>query len=311
MPEPRPNPVPTGRTAQRLTWPFLPPHVRALVEERCGSAVVDAASQGGGFTPGFASVLTCADGIEALREGGVGEGAAALRRLLPRGGPQARRRCPSGVPAPRLLWSSDDDWVVLGIEHVEGRLPRRPWSRCRPRPRAQRRSRRPRGLLTPAPSDLGLDTFATEFAAFGGMWARLRDDGSATSPHLDEAEALAVALRRRDRGRHARPHRRPRRQPDPGPRRTHLDLRLELARHRRRLARHALPAHRAARRRSRRRCAAGLPAPDPRRARRVDRRRAGPGHGLLPAPGARSRRRPPRRTCGPTSSGRARSAGTG
>ena len=34
--------VPHGRTAQRLTWPHLPPAVRALVEERCGSPVVEA-----------------------------------------------------------------------------------------------------------------------------------------------------------------------------------------------------------------------------------------------------------------------------
>ena len=57
-----PTTIPHGRTAQRLTWPHLPPAVRAYIERRCGSPVVDAASQGGGFTPGFASVLTCADG---------------------------------------------------------------------------------------------------------------------------------------------------------------------------------------------------------------------------------------------------------
>ena len=57
-----PTTIPHGRTAQRLTWPHLPPGVRAYIERRCGSPVVDAASQGGGFTPGFASVLTCADG---------------------------------------------------------------------------------------------------------------------------------------------------------------------------------------------------------------------------------------------------------
>ncbi len=56
------EPPPAGRTARRLEWRFLPPEVRALVEERCGSPVVEAESQGGGFTPGFASVLTCEDG---------------------------------------------------------------------------------------------------------------------------------------------------------------------------------------------------------------------------------------------------------
>jgi aminoglycoside phosphotransferase (APT) family kinase protein len=37
---------------------------------------------------------------------------------------------PAGVPSPRLLWSHDDgDWVVLGIEDVEGRTPALPWRR--------------------------------------------------------------------------------------------------------------------------------------------------------------------------------------
>ena len=57
-------PVPTGRTARRLEWQFLPTHVRTLIAERCGSPVVSAVSQGGGFTPGFASVLTCEDGTK-------------------------------------------------------------------------------------------------------------------------------------------------------------------------------------------------------------------------------------------------------
>ena len=57
-----PSPVPTTGTARRLEWTFLPRHVRALVEKRCGSPVASATSQNAGFTPGFASVLTCEDG---------------------------------------------------------------------------------------------------------------------------------------------------------------------------------------------------------------------------------------------------------
>ena len=47
----------------RLEWPHLPPTSGRSVEDGCGSPVVDAESQGAGFTPGFASVLTCADGL--------------------------------------------------------------------------------------------------------------------------------------------------------------------------------------------------------------------------------------------------------
>ena len=57
-----PYPAPHGKTARRLEWPFLPPHLRAWIERRCGSPVVSALSQNSGFTPGFASVLVCEDG---------------------------------------------------------------------------------------------------------------------------------------------------------------------------------------------------------------------------------------------------------
>ena len=54
--------VPHGHTAMRLTWPHLPAPLRARIEERLGSPVAEAVSQDSGFTPGFASVLTGADG---------------------------------------------------------------------------------------------------------------------------------------------------------------------------------------------------------------------------------------------------------
>jgi len=44
------EPVPLGRTARRLEWQFLPPHIRTLIADRCGSPIVSAASQGGGFS---------------------------------------------------------------------------------------------------------------------------------------------------------------------------------------------------------------------------------------------------------------------
>jgi aminoglycoside phosphotransferase (APT) family kinase protein len=188
MPEPRPNPVPTGRTAQRLEWQLLPPHVRALVEERCGSPVVDAQSQGGGFTPGFASVLTCADGSRHFVKAASVKAQAAFAESYRE---EARKltALPPGVPAPRLIWSHDDDWVVLGLEHVDGRLPRRPWTdddldRCLAAVEETVE------LLTPAPPGLALETFAHEFGSFAGVWSTLRVEGS-QRPHHDEAEELA------------------------------------------------------------------------------------------------------------------------
>lgn len=119
--------VPHGRTARRLEWAHLPPPVRGLVENRLGSPVVGAESQGSGFTPGFASRLTSVDGSRVFvkaasrkAQRAVAEAYAAEARMIV--------RLPEAVPAPRLLWTHDDDlWVVLAFECVDGRPPRRPW----------------------------------------------------------------------------------------------------------------------------------------------------------------------------------------
>ncbi len=149
--------LPHGRTAQRLEWVHLPPHVRRLVEQRCGTEVVEAQSCTGGFTPGFASVLRGADGsrhyvkaasVGAQRASALtyrGE-AAALAALGATGAP---------LPAPRLLWSHGteprqgatgrpDDWVVAGHRARGGPRPAASVARRRPRRRAggPRRARR-------------------------------------------------------------------------------------------------------------------------------------------------------------------------
>jgi hypothetical protein len=184
----RPRSAVTGPTAHRLEWQFLPPHIRSLVEERCGSPVVDAQSQSGGFTPGFASVLTCQDGSRHF----VKAASAKAQRLFAHSYREEARKLaalPRTVPAPRLLWSYDDDWVALGIEYVEGGNPRRPW--------------RPEVLdscldalevvaqeLTPPPAELRLDTFADDFADLPSYWDHVRATRPEL-PHLGEAASLA------------------------------------------------------------------------------------------------------------------------
>ena len=187
-----PCPVPHGRTARRLEWRFLPRHVRALVERRLGSPVVRADSQCGGFTPGFASVLTGQDGSRLFVKAAS---VTAQRPFAESYREEARKlqALPPAVPAARLRWVHDDEsWVVLGLEYVAGRLPRRPWrgdelGRCLDAVEQMSRS------LTPAPRGLALDTFATEFAGFAGAWEHVR----ATRPgmdHLDEASELAAGF---------------------------------------------------------------------------------------------------------------------
>lgn len=189
-----PTTIPHGRTARRLEWPHLPPHVRALVEERCGSPVESAVSQGAGFTPGFASVLTCADGSRHF----VKAASQKAQRMFAEAYREEARKLgalPADAPAPRLLWTHDaDDWLVLGIEHVESRQPGRPWStgdleRCVAMTGAMAQA------LTPVPPGLELPDFADEFEGWPAYW-RAVAEGSHDLPglaaHLDEAAALAA-----------------------------------------------------------------------------------------------------------------------
>lgn len=184
-----PTTIPHGRTAQRLTWPHLPPAVRTLVEERCGSPVVGADSQGGGFTPGFASVLTCADGsthfVKAASTRAQKWCADAYRVEAAK-----LAALPPTVPAPVLTWVHDGDWVILGMEHVAGRAPRRPW-RTAELDAALDALEVVARELTPAPDGLRLSSFAEDFAAWPAFWehtATTRPD----LPHLDDAAALAA-----------------------------------------------------------------------------------------------------------------------
>jgi aminoglycoside phosphotransferase (APT) family kinase protein len=184
-----PPTIPHGRTAQRLTWPHLPPAVRDLVERRCGSPVVEATSQGGGFTPGFASVLTCADGSRHFVKAAS---AKAQRPFAESYREEARKLAalPPGVPAARLLWLADDDWVVLGLEYVEGRAPRRPW-RQPDLDAALDALELVARELTPVPAGLPVDPAAEEFAAWPSYWEHVARTRPALG-HLDEAAGLAA-----------------------------------------------------------------------------------------------------------------------
>ena len=183
-----PTTIPHGRTARRLDWVHLPPMVRRAVERRLGSPVVDAESQDAGFTPGFASVLTCADGARHFVKAAS---AKAQRMFADSYRLEARKlqALPPSVSAPRLQWVLDeDDWVVLGIEYVAGRAPHRPWT-SDDLAAASTMLVRTADALTPAPG-LGLDSIADEFAGFPAYWDDLGDVS-----HAEEAAALAARYR--------------------------------------------------------------------------------------------------------------------
>lgn len=182
-------PFPLGRTARRLEWPHLPPAVRGLIEERCGSPVVSAETQGGGFTPGFASVLTCADGSRHF----VKAASTAAQRMFAQSyREEARKLCalPDTLPAPRLLWSEDGDWVVLELEYVDATAPRRPW-RVAELDACLDALETVADRLTPIPEDLPLDPIADELADWPALWDEVRT--AHDLPHADEAAALAAS----------------------------------------------------------------------------------------------------------------------
>lgn len=179
---------PITDTARRLEWPMLPPPLRDLIERRCGSPVVTAHTRNRGFTPGFASVLECEDGtrhfVKAASLRAQGMFAAAYRE-------EARKleNLPEEVPAPRLRWSYDGEWVALGIEYVDGRHPARPWTRS-DLDACLDALETVADRLTPAPESLSLGPAAEEFAPFLEHWEHLRVTRP-DLPHLADAVALA------------------------------------------------------------------------------------------------------------------------
>ncbi|MCW2833337.1 MAG: hypothetical protein JWN68_1290 [Nocardioides sp.] len=188
---PGPYPAPVGKTSRRLEWPFLPPNLRVFIERKCGSPVVEALSQTSGFTPGFASVLVCADGSRHFVKAAS---VKAQRTFADSYREEARKLAalPTGVPSPRLLWHLDDDWVALGIEYVDGRAPRRPW-RASDLDTVLDALEVVADELTPPPAGLDLDTLVDDFVDMVSMWDHIkavRPD----LPHLDEAAALAAGF---------------------------------------------------------------------------------------------------------------------
>ncbi|MFD4863389.1 phosphotransferase [Streptomyces atratus] len=104
----------------RARWEDLPLEVRAAVQARLGSSVVEVVYPEGGFTQGLAVRVTCADGSEvflkavdlAARMASHYQAEAAVGKHLPT------------VVAPRLVWSLEaSSWIVNAFESVRGREP--------------------------------------------------------------------------------------------------------------------------------------------------------------------------------------------
>lgn len=124
-------------TAVRPSWDELPAPVRAVIADWAGEPV-HVRSAGGGFTRGFAATLTDATGrsrfVKAV-PARITHIAASYRREI-----EVHRRLPVATPSPRLLHSgcvvapdgrgaeTGEEWTVLVLEHVDGRMPGVPWT---------------------------------------------------------------------------------------------------------------------------------------------------------------------------------------
>ena len=114
-------------SGQRLPWADLPSSVRASVSDLLGSTVTSAANEPGGFSPGVAARVSCADGRRAFVKA-VGSKPNATSPDLHRREARILAALPAAAPVPRLLGFHDDgDWVALVIEEVAGRQPSVPW----------------------------------------------------------------------------------------------------------------------------------------------------------------------------------------
>lgn len=114
-------------TGVRLEWSEVPERVRAAVEDHLSSPVVVAVDQRGGFSPGLAARVRCADGSRAFVKA-VGSAPNPHSPNLHRAEARAAAGLPPSVPVPRLRFGYDDgDWVALIFDDVNGRLPAQPW----------------------------------------------------------------------------------------------------------------------------------------------------------------------------------------
>lgn len=106
----------------------MPASVRDAIENHLGSAVVAAVNQVGGFSPGTAARVRCADGRRAFVKC-VGRQLNPDSPALHRAEVGVAAALPPSVPTPRLRFSYDDgDWVALVFDEALGQLPPLPWS---------------------------------------------------------------------------------------------------------------------------------------------------------------------------------------
>ena len=124
----------TGPAAQgvRIEWAQIPAPVRAAIEDVCGAAVVQAYSQPGGFSPGLAARVRCANGaryfVKAVSARANPDTPGFHRQeaqVLVALEPMITSR---QLPIPRLHGIVDrPPWIALVLQDIAGHQPQLPW----------------------------------------------------------------------------------------------------------------------------------------------------------------------------------------
>jgi Ser/Thr protein kinase RdoA (MazF antagonist) len=195
----------------RVSWADVPGPVRDAITQICGSAVTEARTQPGGFSPGVAARVVCADGSRHFVKAVSAEANPVTPRLH-RQEAAALAALDADIaardlPIPRLHGTVEEGpWVALVLDDVDGRHPELPWN-SGDLGRVLAALDRLAEALTPAPA--GVPTVGTTLGdAFTGWrslaqsppadgldgWARDRLDGLAALEATWEEHAAGDTL---------------------------------------------------------------------------------------------------------------------
>ncbi len=162
----------------RLPYAHLPDGLRSAIDAALGSPVESVSPRSGGFSPGPAVVVSCADGGRAFVKA-VGTPLNPETPALMRAEAEVTARLPAALPVPALRahleWADGaDEWVALVFDVFDGEAAPLPWT---PRTAAVAVA----GLTelarsaTPCPI-AGLPTLAERVDMALSSWARLAAD---------------------------------------------------------------------------------------------------------------------------------------
>lgn len=182
----------------RMTWERLPLELRDAIADRCGAGIVSPSLALGGFSPGFAGVVTLTDGRRLFLKAGDAATNAETGVLYRREADVAGVLPPETAPTLHW-WFKAGGWVVLAFDVVAGVHPGAPWTETELDAvlAAQRR-------LSETPPPVGLRRLDAFFDDLCTGWRRLTDERHddlppaadrwlISGPMLERRAAIALA----------------------------------------------------------------------------------------------------------------------